>query len=48
MPGVWRIVVVAHRIAWDEHQGTARMGQDFGLVVSRVDPDPLPPQPLSK
>src|SRR5262249_35838150 len=22
-PGVWRVVVVAHRIAWDEHQGTA-------------------------
>src|SRR5262249_39907453 len=33
-PGVWRVVVAAHRIAWDEHQGTATWGQDFGLVVS--------------
>jgi hypothetical protein len=44
-PGVWRVVVAAHRIAWDEHPGTARRGQDFGLVVSGVEPDTVPPKP---
>jgi hypothetical protein len=42
-PGVWRIVVVAHRIAWDEHRGTTARDQDFALVVSGVEPNPVSP-----
>jgi hypothetical protein len=47
-PGIWRVVVVAHRIAWDERQGTATKGQAFGLVVSGVEPEPVRPKPLGK
>jgi hypothetical protein len=37
-PGVWRVVVAAHRIAWEQHKGTAAWDQDFGLVVAGVAP----------
>jgi serine protease AprX len=47
-PGVWRVIVAAHRIAWDQHRATAAWDQDFGLVVSGVEPIVLLTEPLSK
>jgi hypothetical protein len=35
-PGVWQVIVAAHRIAWDQHRGTTVCGQDYSLVVSGV------------
>ncbi|MBI1903006.1 MAG: S8 family serine peptidase [Planctomycetia bacterium] len=34
--GVWRVLVAAHRIAWDQHRGTTAWDQDFALVVAGV------------
>jgi hypothetical protein len=35
-PGVWQVIVAAHRIAWDQHRGTTAWDQDYALVVSGV------------
>ena len=35
-PGVWQVMVAAHRIAWDQHRGTTAWDQDYALVVSGV------------
>lgn len=40
--GVWRVVVAAHRIAWDGHRGTAGWDQNFALVVSGVENEIVP------
>ena len=45
--GVWQVIVAAHRIAWDQHRGTKSWDQDFALVVNGVEPDQVPPKPLS-
>jgi hypothetical protein len=42
-PGVWRVIVAAHRIAWDQHRGTEAWDQDFALVVGGVQPDLVSP-----
>jgi serine protease AprX len=47
-PGVWRVQVAAHRIAWDQHRGTAAWDQDFALVVAGVERESIPQKPLSK
>jgi hypothetical protein len=47
-PGIWRVQVAGHRIAWDQHRGTTAWDQDFALVVARVEPQPVPPKPLPK
>jgi hypothetical protein len=39
-PGVWQLIVAAHRIAWDQHRGTTAWDQDFALVVNGVERDP--------
>jgi serine protease AprX len=44
-PGVWRVIVGAHRIAWDQHRGTTAWDQDYALVVNGVEPDRVPPKP---
>ena len=46
-PGVWQVIVAAHRIAWDQHRGTTAWDQDYSLVVSGVERDLVPPKPLS-
>jgi serine protease AprX len=46
--GVWRVIVAAHRIAADQHRGTQAWDQDFALVVSGVEPFPVPPKPAPK
>ena len=48
VPGIWRVVVAAHRIAWNQHGGTTAWGQDFALVVCGVEPDPVPTKSLRK
>ena len=48
VPGVWRVLVAAHRIAWDQHRQTPSWDQDFALVVAGVERDPVPPNALSK
>jgi hypothetical protein len=45
--GVWRVQVVAHRIAWAQQRGTASWDQSFALVVAGVERDPVPPNALS-
>jgi hypothetical protein len=35
-PGVWQVMVAAHRIAWDQHRETTAWDQDYALVVSGV------------
>ncbi len=47
-PGIWRVLVAAHRIAFDQHSSTTAWDQDFALVVSGVEPDPVPAKALSK
>jgi serine protease AprX len=47
-PGVWRVIVAAHRIASDQHRGTEEWDQDFAVVVSGVERDPVPAKTLSK
>jgi len=47
-PGVWRVIVAAHRIASDQNRGTKTWDQDFALVVSGVEPVPVPPKPAFK
>jgi hypothetical protein len=47
-PGVWRVIVAAHRIGWAQHRGTATWDQDFALVVAGVEPEPVSPKPLPK
>ena len=47
-PGVWQVIVAAHRIAWDQRRGTTPWDQDFALVVNGVEPDLVLPKPLSK
>ncbi len=47
-PGVWQVIVAAHRIAWDQHRGTTAWDQDYALVVNGVERDRVPPKPLSK
>jgi hypothetical protein len=47
-PGAWRVIVAAHRIAWNQHRGTTAWDQDYALVVSGVERDLAPPKPLSK
>jgi serine protease AprX len=47
-PGVWRVQVAAHRIAWDQHRATTAWDQDFALVVSGVERQPVPPTQLPK
>jgi len=37
-PGVWKVVVGAHRVAIDQHAATAGFDQTFGLAVSGVRP----------
>jgi len=39
VPGVWQVIVAAHRIAWDQHHGTTACDQDYALVVNAVEPD---------
>jgi hypothetical protein len=43
MPGVWRVLVAAHRIACNQQSATAARGQNFALVVSGVEREPVPP-----
>jgi hypothetical protein len=47
-PGVWQVIVAAHRIAWDQHRGTTAWDQDYALVVNGVERDRVPPKPLSE
>lgn len=47
-PGAWQAIVAAHRIAWDQHRGTTAWDQDYALVVNGVEPDRVPPKPVSK
>ena len=47
-PGVWQVIVAAHRIAGDQHRGTTAWDQDYGLVVNGVQRDQVLPKPLSK
>ena len=47
-PGTWRVIVAAHRIAWDQRRGTTACDQDYSLVVNGVERDLVPPNPLSK
>jgi hypothetical protein len=47
-PGVWQVIVAAHRIAWDQHRGTTAWDQDYSLVLNGVKRDLVPPKPLSK
>jgi serine protease AprX len=47
-PGVWQVIVAAHRIAWDQHRKTTAWDQDYSLVVSGVERDLVPPKPLSE
>ena len=42
-PGVWQVIVAAHRIAWEQHRGSTAWDQDFALVVGGVESDPVPP-----
>jgi hypothetical protein len=44
-PGVWRIAVVAHRVAIDQDARTTAWDQNFGLVVAGVSPTADSPQP---
>jgi hypothetical protein len=44
-PGVWRVLVAAHRIAVEQHRGSAAWDQDFALVVCGVGQDPVTPRP---
>jgi Subtilase family len=39
VPGVWRVLVAAHRIAWERHCPTPSWDQDFALVVAGVERD---------
>jgi hypothetical protein len=39
-PGVWRVLVAAHRIAGEQHRRTAAWDQDFGVVACGVRPEP--------
>jgi serine protease AprX len=48
VPGVWRVLVAAHRIAWDQHRQTPSWDQDFALVVAGVERDLLTPNHLPK
>jgi subtilase family protein len=48
VPGVWQVIVAAHRIAWDQHRGTTAWDQDYALVVNGVERDRMPPKSLSK
>jgi hypothetical protein len=47
-PGVWRVRVAAHRIAWGQRSGTMAADQDFALVVSGVERNPVMPEPVSR
>jgi serine protease AprX len=47
-PGVWQVIVAAHRIACDGHQRTTTWDQDYALVVAGVEPDWAPPKPVAK
>jgi hypothetical protein len=47
-PGVWRVIVAAHRIAWDQHRPAAAWDQDYSLVASGVERDQARPKPLSE
>ena len=47
-PGVWQVIVAAHRIAWDQHRGTTAWDQDYALVVSGVERNLVSPKPVSK
>ena len=41
VPGVWRVIVAAHRIAWPGQRAKPTWDQDFALVVSGVEPAPF-------
>ena len=43
-----QVIVAAHRIAWDQHRGTTSWDQDYALVVNGVEPEAVPPKPVSK
>jgi hypothetical protein len=47
-PGVWRVIVTAHRIAGEQHLQTAAPDQAFGLVVCGVRPQVEPPDAPQK
>jgi hypothetical protein len=42
-PGVWRVLVAAHRLAWDQRGARGGWSQDFGLVACGVEARPILP-----